>query len=139
MTFAGHNGPKGREGGSRLIVLVFSGPIDRRYVGRLCRHVSGLLERSDADLVICDVGGLVDPDAGTVEALCRLQLTARRLGRRVELLDVRGELRDLLAMTGLSGVVPPCADLSLEPGGEAEQRKQPRGIEEERDPADPVA
>jgi ABC-type transporter Mla MlaB component len=122
-----------------LIVLVLSGPIDRAHVDRLCRRVLGLLERTDADLVICDVGQLADPDAGTVEALCRLQLTARRLGRKMELLDARGEVRDLLAMTGLSGVVPPCADLPLEPSGQAEQREQARGIEEERDPADPVA
>jgi ABC-type transporter Mla MlaB component len=121
-----------------LIVLVLSGPIDRAHIDRLCQRVLGLLERTDADLVICDVGALVDPDAVTVEALCRLQLTARRLGRRVQLLDACGQLRDLLTLTGLSGVVP-CGDLPLEPSGQAEQREQARGIEEERDPADPVA
>lgn len=118
---------------------MFSGPIDREDIGRLCRRILSLLQRSDADRVICDVGMVVDPDAVTVEALCRLQLTARRLGRRVQLLDAYGRLRDLLSLTGLSGILPPCADLPLEPRGEAEQREQPRGVEEERDPADPVA
>ena len=121
-----------------MIVLVLSGPIDRWAVGRLCGRVLELLQRSDDDLVICDVGALVDPDAGTVEALCRLQLTARRLGRKVELLDARGKLRELLTLAGLSGVVPPCAELLLEPGRQTEQGEPARGIEEERDPTDPV-
>jgi ABC-type transporter Mla MlaB component len=122
-----------------LIVLVLSGPIDRGDIGQLCGRIVGLLQRSDADLIICDMGAIVDPDAVTIEALCRLQLTAHRLGRRVQLLDACGQLRDLLDLTGLSGVVPPCADLPVEPGREAEQREPARGIEEERDPADPVA
>lgn len=43
------------------------------------------------------VTSIVDPDAVTVDALARLQLPARWLGRRMRLRHARGELRDLLA------------------------------------------
>jgi ABC-type transporter Mla MlaB component len=121
------------------IVLVISGPVARADVQRLCERVSVLLQRSDGDLVICDSDALDEPDAVTVDFLARLQLTARRLGRRVQLLDACGELQDLLELTGLSEVVPPYEELLLEPGGQAEQGEPPRGVEEEGDPADPIA
>src|SRR5918999_5988007 len=88
------------------IVLVMSGPVAHRDVVTLCERVSTLLEGCDADLVICDVGVLDEPDALTIDVLARLQLTARRLGRRVRLLDACGELQELLSLTGLSDVLP---------------------------------
>jgi hypothetical protein len=39
---------------------------------------------------------------------------------------------------GLADVVPLCAALPLETRGEAEERKQARGVEEEADPDDPA-
>lgn len=120
------------------IVVVLEGPIDRADVPELCDRVHTLLEGSDADLVICDVRALVDPDAVTVDALCRLQLIAGRLGRRVRFRDACGELRDLLVVMGLDDVLLPCAELPIQPRGEAEQREQPGRVEEERDPADPA-
>ena len=104
----------------------------------MCERVRFLLQASDSDHVICDVGALLHPDAGTIEALARMQLTARRLGGRVKLRRACGELRDLLTLSGLSDVLP-CDELALEPIGEAEQREPARGVEEERDPGDPVA
>jgi ABC-type transporter Mla MlaB component len=121
------------------IVFVFSGPIARADVPLLSERVRVLLEGSHADLVVCDVGALVDPDAVTIDVLARLRLTARRLGRRVGLLDACGELQDLLALTGLSDVLPPCEELALEPGGQTEQREPAGGVEEEADPAEPIA
>ena len=121
------------------IVLVISGPVARHEVLALCERVQRMLERSRADLVICDVGALDDPDAATVDLVARLQLTARRLGRRVRLMDACGELQDLLELTGLSEFVSASAELPLEASGQAEEREPPRGVEEERDPADPVA
>lgn len=104
----------------------------------MCERVRYLLQASDSDHVICDVGAVLHPDAGTVEALARMQLTARRLGGSVRLRRACGELRDLLLLSGLSDVLP-CDELPLEPLGQAEQREPSRGVEEERDPADPVA
>jgi ABC-type transporter Mla MlaB component len=121
------------------IVLVLSGSIARADVPLLCERVRVLLEGTHADLVVCDVGALVDPDAVTIDVLARLRLTARRLGRRVGLLDACGELQDLLALTGLSDVLPPCEELALEPGGQTEQREPAGGVEEEADPAEPIA
>ncbi len=72
-----------------------------------------------------------------VDALARLQLTARRLGCRVTLRDACEELVGLLELAGLSEVVPP-ADLGVQAGRETEEREPARGIEEEADPAEPV-
>jgi ABC-type transporter Mla MlaB component len=121
------------------IVLVISGSLAPADIAELCERVRALLRDSDADLLVCDVGALVDPDAVTVDALARLQLTARRLGREVRLHQACGELQELLALMGLSEVLPPCAELPLEPRWQAEEREQARGVQEEADPADPTA
>ncbi len=100
------------------IVLVMTGPIGYADVPILCNRIRVLLEGGDADLIICDMGLLVKPDAMTIEVLARLQLTARRLGRQVQVLDACGELQDLLALTGLSDVVPPFGELTPQAGEE---------------------
>jgi ABC-type transporter Mla MlaB component len=120
------------------IVFVFSGPIARADIPLLCERVRVLLEGSHADLVVCDVGALADPDAVTIDVLARLRLTARRLGRRVGLLDTCSKLQDLLTLTGLSDVVPPCEELALEKGRQTEQREPAGGVEEEADPTEPI-
>jgi len=122
------------------VVLVIGGPIARAGVPGLCERVRALLEGSNADLVICDVSALVDPDAVTVDALARLQLIARRFGRQVQLHQACRGLQELIALMGLSEVVPLSAELPpLESRGQAEEREPARGIEEETDPADPIA
>jgi ABC-type transporter Mla MlaB component len=89
---------------SSSIVLVISGPIGPADVPALWEHVRGLLQRCDAGVVVCDVATLADPDA----ALARLQLAARRFGRHVRLRHACGALQDLLALMGLTEVVPLC-------------------------------
>lgn len=116
--------------------LVLSGPIARADVPALCEHARVLLEGSHGELVVCDVGALLDPDAVTVDALARLQLTARRLGRRVRLRRACHELEDLLCLIGLGEVLPCGGPSGLEPRGQAEEREQPVGVEEEADPGD---
>ena len=103
----------------------------------MCERVRFLLQASHSDHVICDVGAVANPDAGTVEALARMQLTARRLGGRLMLRNACGELRDLLTLSGLRDVLP-CDELRLETWGHAEEREPASGVEEERDPADPT-
>jgi ABC-type transporter Mla MlaB component len=120
------------------IVLVMSGPIAREDVAGVCERVRVLLEGSHADQVVCDVEALVAADAVTVDVLARLQLTARRLGRRVRVRHACGELQDLLALMGLGDAVPLCGTSAVEPRGQTEQREQPIGVEEEADPADPT-
>jgi ABC-type transporter Mla MlaB component len=90
------------------IVLVMGASIGPGDIPRLCRRARLFLEDSDAEVVVCDVGALVDPDAVAVDALARLQLTAVRLGRRIRLRHPCAELQELVALMGLSDVLPPC-------------------------------
>ncbi|MBA3552095.1 MAG: STAS domain-containing protein [Actinobacteria bacterium] len=120
-------------------MLVISGPIAPVDVPGLCGRVRAALNRTHAELVVCDVSALADPDAVTVDALARLQLTARRLGRHVRLRHACGELRDLIALMGLQGVVRPYAALPRESPWQTEEREPTPGVEEEGDPGDPIA
>jgi hypothetical protein len=72
-------------------------------------------------------------DLGTVESLARLQLAARRSSARLRLTRVPRELEELIIFVGLAEV------LGLEPRGQAEEREQCLGVEEERDLDDPSA
>ena len=72
-------------------------------------------------------------DLGTVESLARLQLAARRSGVRLRLRRVPRELEELIIFVGLAEA------LGLEPRGQAEEREQCLGVEEERDLDDPSA
>lgn len=119
-------------------VLIPNGPIGRADIAALCERVRGLPAGSRADPIVCDVRGLAHSDATTVDALARLQLTARRLGRQVRLRDAGSELQGLLALMGLSDVLPCGAGSGLEPRGQAEEREQARCVQEEGDPRDPT-
>jgi ABC-type transporter Mla MlaB component len=118
-------------------VLAISGPISRADIPWLCRRVRSMLQDGDVELVVCDLAGVRAPDAVTLDALARMQLAARRSGRHMRVRHACDELRDLVTLTGLSEVLP-CAGSGLEPGREAEQREPPSGVEEERDPPDPI-
>jgi anti-anti-sigma regulatory factor len=81
--------------------------------------------------IVCDVSGLA-PDASALDLLARLQLTARRHGLDLRLRHVSQELNDLLELAGLQVV------LRVETSGQAEERKECRGVEEERELDDPA-
>lgn len=118
------------------IDVVIGGPLPPEHVPRLWERVRAILEGATA-VVVCDVAALDRPDAETVEVLARLQLAARRSGCRMHIRHACGDLRDLLELTGLSEVVP-CSGSDLEPGRQVEEGEPPVGVEEERDPIDPV-
>jgi ABC-type transporter Mla MlaB component len=124
----------GRPGAVELAV---GGVITRRDVAGLCEQVRTLLDRGDVDALICDVRGLVEPDAVAVDALARMQLTARRLGRPMGLRNVGDELRELLVFFGLDGVFPPCSALLVGDWRQIEEWEQARRLEEEVEPYDP--
>jgi anti-anti-sigma regulatory factor len=113
--------------------------IARADIPALCERVRDLLERTDANRLVCDVGAILDPDAVTVDALARVQLTARRLGCQVRLEHASPQLRGLMAFMGLSGVVPISARSRLEAGRQTEQREEVGRVEKEADAADPIA
>ena len=66
------------------------------------------MEEGQTDVVVCDVAGVSDPDCATVDALARMQLTAKRLGSGLRLRGASDELHELLAMAGLCEVVGLC-------------------------------
>jgi ABC-type transporter Mla MlaB component len=90
---------------TKTISFAIRGPIERAELRGLCARVCALLERSGADVAVCDVQG-VRPDVVTVDALARLQLAARRHGCQVRLRSASPELQELLAFMGLRDVLP---------------------------------
>ncbi|WP_218123481.1 STAS domain-containing protein [Quadrisphaera sp. DSM 44207] len=79
------------------------------------------------------------PDLAAVDALARAQLAARRRGRRVVLRSPSPQLRELLDLAGLCGVLPEEASGRggvLEVVREPEEGEQAGGVEEVRHPGD---
>ena len=119
-------------------VLVIGGPIGAGDVARLCERLRVLSQGSDAEVIVCDVRTLA-ADAVTVEALARLQLTARRLGRQIRLHRASPELDQLLSFAGLADVVTVSPGLRLGGDRQAEEREQPRRVEERVDRDDAIS
>jgi anti-anti-sigma regulatory factor len=97
-----------------------------------------LAARERSPTIVCDVGAIVDPDAATIDVLARLQLHVRRSGCQVRLLNACEELHELLELMGLYDALPVCAELSLEPSRQVEEREQALGVEEEAGSTDPT-
>ena len=114
------------------------GRIERDDIPGLCDRAQLLLTSEAVDLLVCDVGAIVAPDAVTVDALARLHLTARRMGCEVRIRHASPQLHDLLAFMGLNGVVPLSERSGLEARRQPEEGEQVGRVEEERDPADPA-
>ena len=87
------------------VAFAIRGPIAPADLQGLCERVCALLRKHPGSDVLCDVHG-VEPDAVTVDALCRLQLGARRTGCRVRLRHASPELLELVAFMGLTDVLP---------------------------------
>lgn len=68
------------------------------------------------------VRGVRPPDVGMIDALARLEMAVRRSGGEVSLDEVSPDLAGLLGLCGLSGQVI----------RQAENREDPRGVQEER-------
>jgi anti-anti-sigma regulatory factor len=83
--------------------------------------------------ILCDLSALGDADVQVIDSLCRLELAARRHGRTLRLRNASPALSALIAFAGLDSV------LRLEPRREAEERKDPVGVEEERQLDDSAA
>ena len=121
-----------------IIVIAIDGPIDRADVPALCDRLRNLADRAGPRRIVCDVGRLPVPDVAAVDALARLQLTARRLGVQLCLGRPAPDLLELLSLVGLREMLPVNVPLRVEPWRQPEQRKQRGRIQEERDPGDPV-
>ena len=71
-------------------------------------------------------------DLAVVDTLARLALAERRRGRMLRLSRIPPELRELLVLTGLDGV------LGGEPGRQPEEREEGLRVEEEAELDDPA-
>jgi ABC-type transporter Mla MlaB component len=89
----------------KTVDLAIRGSITRADLSGLCDRVCMQLGAAPGSVVLCDVHG-VEPDAVTVDALCRLQLGARRHGCQVRLRNASLELRELVEFMGLTDVLP---------------------------------
>jgi hypothetical protein len=125
--------------GAGIVVVLLSGSFASCDAGGLCERVRVVLEGCDAQVLVCDLGGLTAPDLGAVEVVARLALTAGRLGRHVRVLHASIVLQELLCLVGLGEVVALGGASGLEPRGQAEQREQVGGVEERGQPDDPAA
>ena len=114
------------------VVFAVAGPIARADLPAICGDVAALLEATGADIALCDVGALRPTPWRSMRS--RASSSPRGgMGREVVLRHVADDLRDLLAFVGLAGA------LRIEPRGQAEQREQRLGVEEERELDDPPA
>jgi ABC-type transporter Mla MlaB component len=86
-------------------------PLTREDLGGLCARVCLLFGRPGLKVAFCDCSRVIEVDAVIVDALARLQLAARRRGCEVRLRHASPELRELVKLMGLDGV------LRLEGGG----------------------
>jgi ABC-type transporter Mla MlaB component len=94
-----------RASASDTVTFAIRGPIARDDLPAVCDRVCAVLTQSHANVMLCDVHG-VEPDAVTVDALCRLQLAARRHGCQVRLRRASDELLELVSFMGLCEVLP---------------------------------
>jgi ABC-type transporter Mla MlaB component len=87
------------------VAFAIRGPISRADLPGLCDRACRLLAESGPGVAICDVHG-VEADAVAVDALCRLQLGARRNGCQIRLRHASKDLLELVAFMGLTEVLP---------------------------------
>ena len=87
--------------GPDAVVVTIGRPVSCDDLPGLCARVRRLVEDSNAELVVCDVGRLVQADLATVGGIARLALTAQRSGASLLLRGVSRELRELLVFSGL--------------------------------------
>ena len=64
------------------------------------------------------VASLASCDLGTVDRLARCALAARRRGRRIRLVGASPELVELVALSGLTRVIPAARERGVDRDGE---------------------
>ncbi|WP_343245186.1 STAS domain-containing protein [Streptomyces sp. SID14478] len=118
--------------------MAVAGPIGPGDAPQLCDRVRAAQESACGGEVICDVSGLTSSDFTTVDALARMQLTARRAGGRIRLRDPSPKLALLIQLAGLADALG--ADGSGGQAlGDAEQREPPLAeVQEAVESGDPA-
>ncbi|MEV7278438.1 STAS domain-containing protein [Streptomyces sp. NPDC093111] len=86
----------------RTLELRLTARTDPDELGRLC----ALLAAAAPTDVVCELGGLGRrADLGVVDVLARLRLAARRHGHRLTFRGAGPELRSVLGLVGLGGLL----------------------------------
>lgn len=112
-------------------LLVLTGPVRRRDVPELCARLRAAQRASPDAEVICDVGAVTTADLPTLDALARLQLTARRGGGGIRLRNPPPGLWALLELAGFDQLLAPDgASLRVEVERHPEEREPPLGVQE---------
>jgi hypothetical protein len=93
--------------GDSAVRFTVGAVVTRTDIPALCARLSDQLRGQAGDLVVCDVGGIREPDVVAVEAVARLRLTARRHGRRLRVTGAGPELLLLFGMLGLDELLTP--------------------------------
>lgn len=106
---------------------MITGRISGGSAAVLCERIARLFDESRVTSVVCDLSGLDRADLAAVDGLARLQLAARRRGRRMLLRGSSRELRQLIVLLGLGDVLPSERGRAL---GQTEQRKKPGRVQE---------
>ncbi len=114
--------------------LTIHGPLRRADLPGLYTRVCRALADHRGRSLVCDVSGIAG-DAVAVEALCRLQLGARRHRCEASLRNASAELLELAVYLGLEDVLR--VEL-VDVERKTEERKQPLGVKEEGDLPNPV-
>ena len=83
----------------------------------------------------CDMAWVRRADLAVVDLVARLLLAARRGQCELRIVNPPAGLRELLALSGLDRL----PHLHVQMVGQPEQREEALGVQEERDPADPIA
>jgi hypothetical protein len=78
-------------------------------------------------VVTCHMGGITAPDLATIDALCRLRVSAAHLGYVLRLRETTSRLDELLALCGLDQS-PPVGQR------QPEEREETLRVEEEVEP-----
>ena len=96
------------------------------------------MEPPQRSIVVVDVSGLAEPDPEILDALVRLQLAAQRRGASIRLENACPVLVDLLALAGLSEVLPVLRASGVEMDRQTEQREEVL-VDEEVEPGNASA
>jgi hypothetical protein len=94
--------------------IVVGRAIDRADVESLCAAACRLAAAHANGPLDVDVEALAQSDLGVVDGLARIALEARRVGRSVRIVGATPELRELLALSGLTRAMPCAPESSVE-------------------------
>lgn len=97
-------------GSENAPIVAIRGRVGESEIADLCARIHSSFARADVSTVIVDVSGVVDPDVKALDALARLHLTAKRMGRHIKIRHTCRQLEDLVAFAGLRDVLLGCDD-----------------------------